>query len=158
MPFQIKCRFSWRFSHLLFPNEEERPPQPHFLRRFFPPPPLGFCLRLGPVTRRKSRDEMRSRQQLTRRDETRDGLVPSVSRPKVTRRDEIRDSVNKKNFASAKKLIFCILKGLFWTETKIICRDRLARQSHETRRDRDGLVSSRLAFFRDETVSLPALV
>ena len=35
---QIKCRFSWRFSHLLFPNEKERPPQPHFLRRFFPPP------------------------------------------------------------------------------------------------------------------------
>ncbi len=42
-------------------------------------------------------------------------------------------------------------------ETEFFIRDRLARQSHETRRDRDGLVSSRLACFRDETVSLPAL-
>ncbi len=55
-----------------------------------PPTPLAFFPDVvGPVTRRRSRDETRSRQQLTRRDETRDGLVPSVSRPKITRRDEI---------------------------------------------------------------------
>ncbi len=45
----------------------------------------------------------------------------------------------------------------FLDETEFFVRDRLARQSHETRQDRDGLVSSRLSFFRDETISLRAL-
>ncbi len=52
---------------------------------------FGFTTKLGPVTRRKSRDETRSRRQVARRDETRDGLVQFVSRPKLTRRDEMRD-------------------------------------------------------------------
>ena len=41
--------------------------------------------------------------------------------------------------------------GYFWAETKNIFRDCLARQSHEARLDREGLVSW------DQTVSLPAL-
>ncbi len=113
---------------------------------------------LEPVTRRKSRDETRSRRQVTRRDETRDGLVLSVSRPKVTRRDEIRDQYTNTFWKNSKTSFFAFLRGLFWAETKNVFRDRLARQTHETRRDRDGLVSSRLDIFRDETVSLPALI
>ncbi len=113
--------------------------------------------RVQPVTRRKSRDETRSRRQVTRRDETRDGLVLSVSRPKVTRRDDIRDQYINTFWQNSKTSFFAFLRGLFWAETKNIFRDRLARQTHEMRRDRDGLVSSRLDFFRDETVSLPAL-
>ncbi len=55
------------------------------------PPLYAYTLDLEPVTRQKSRDETRSRQQLTRRDETRDGLVQFVSRSNLTRQDEMRD-------------------------------------------------------------------
>ena len=98
---------------------------------------------LGPVTRRKSRDE------------TRDGLVDLVSRPKVTRRDDIRDQVkrNKYSLKFYQILSFCFL--FFPFETEILIPDRLARQSHETRRDRDGLVSSRLFSRRDRLVTGP---
>ncbi len=62
----------------------------------FPGPNVaGREVELGPVTRRKSRNETRSRRQVTRRDETRDDLV---SRRKVSRRDKIRDQVNRKYF------------------------------------------------------------
>ena len=94
---------------------------------------------LGPVTRRKSRDETRSRRKVTRRDETRDGLVDLVSRKFFT-----------KIFFK-----FWVFRPFFSFETEFFFRDGLARRSHETRRDRDGLVSSRLFSRRGRLVTGP---
>ena len=51
--------------------------------------PTWLGIVLGPVTSH----ETRSRRQVMRQDETRDGLVQFVSRPKLTRRDKMRDQV-----------------------------------------------------------------
>ena len=105
---------------------------------------------LGPVTRRKSRDETRSRRQVTRRDEARDGLVYSVSRSKVTRRDEIRDQINKRQNFDLKYLPNCNFRSIFFSvETNNFARDRLAR------RDEIETVSSRLFSRRDRFVTGP---
>ncbi len=88
--------------------------------------------RVGPVTRRKLRDETRSRRQ-------------------VTRRDEIRDHVHKnQNFTQNfdPTVVFCLFYPLFF---KTISRDQV------TRRDKIEMVSSRLVSRFFETVSLPAL-
>ncbi len=118
----------------------------HQLPRF----PIGTATEranLGLVTRRKSRDEIKLRRQVTRRDETRDCLVQFDSRPKLTRRDKTRDQVHKKqNFTQN-----------FDPRVDIFAYVFLLRRSCEAK-SRDETVSSRLAFFRNETVSLPALL
>ncbi len=129
-----------------FPAREKLKP-----RQSFPFSNLG----LEPVTRRKSRDETRARRQVTRRDTRRSRSTRLETKSDETRRDS--RPVHKYLSQNSKTSFFAFLRELFWTEKKKFFRDRLARQTHETRRDRDGLVSSRLDFFRDETVSLPAL-
>ncbi len=104
-------------------------------------------MQLGPETRRKSRDE-------TRRDTRRSRPICLETKTHETRCETkyIRRKISPKILTQI--LIFL---SIFFVETENFLRDGLARQTHETRRDRDGLISSRLAFFRDETVSLPAL-
>ncbi len=134
---------------------------PGIILGFFSSPARSLAqFYIGPVTRRKLRDETRSRQQLTRRDETRDGLVPSVSRPKVTRRDEIRDIVNKNNFASSKNLVFCFLKGLFLDRDQnyLLRPSRGTKSRDETRSRWSRLVSSRLFSRRDRLVTGPSFI
>ena len=113
--------------------------------------------RVGPVTRQKSRDETRSRRQVTRRDETRDGLDYSVSIQKATRRDEIRDRVKKKKNTQIPQN-FDFLPGIFLSRQKFqfetVSRDKVTRRDEiETVSSR--LVSSRLFSRRDRLVSGP---
>ena len=101
-------------------------------------------LLLGPVTRRKLRDETRSRWQVTRRDETRDDLVDLVSRPKVTRRDDIRVQVKKKKKYSPKFyqiLSFCAV--FFLRDRNLNSRpSRETKSRDETRSRWSRLVST----------------
>ena len=105
-------------------------------------------MKVGPVTRRKSRDETRSRRQVTRRDETRDGLVQFVSRPKLTRRDEMRDQVHKgQNFTQTFDPNSDILV-IFFLQDKIFSsrRSREMKLRDETRSRQSCLVSSCVFF------------
>ncbi len=118
----------------------------------------GLCMAsLGPVTRRESRDEMRSRWRVTRRDETRDGLALFVSRPKLTRRDEIRDTVHKNFFSIIQNPIFCNFEVTFCArDQKYFARwSRETESRDETRSRRSRLVSSRLFSRRDRLVTGP---
>ncbi len=120
----------------------------HQLPRF----PIGTATEranLGLVTRRKSRDEIKLRRQVTRRDETRDCLVQFDSRPKLTRRDKTRDQVHKKqNFTQNFDPRVDIFAYVF-----LLRRSCEAKSRDETRRD--GLVSSRVFSKRDRLVTGP---
>ncbi len=114
--------------------------------------------KLGPVTRRKSRDETRSRRQVTRRDETRDGLASFVSRLIVTRRDEIRDQVKKKKILAQIFLQISRLKCyFFFRDRKFNSRPSCATKSRDETRSRwSRLVSSRFFSRRDRLVTGPS--
>ena len=74
---------------------------------------------------------------VTRRDETRDGLVQFVSRPKLTRRDEVRDQVHEEqNFTQDFYPNFDILYTFFSSR-----RSRETMSRDETRSRRSRLVS-----------------
>ena len=74
---------------------------------------------------------------VTRRDETRDGLVQFVSRPKLTRRDEVRDQVHEEqNFTQDFYPNFDILDTFFSSR-----RSRETMSRDETRSRRSRLVS-----------------
>ncbi len=122
--------------------------------------PFSFSVpKLGLVTRRKSRDETRSRRRVTRRDETRDGLALFVSRPKVTRRDKIRDTVHKNFFSIIQNPIFCTFEvTLCARDQKYFARWSRKTESRDEMRSRwSSLVSSRLFSRRDRLVTGPSL-
>ncbi len=123
-------------------------------------------MQLEPATRRdKIETASHETRRGTRRLETRPKILPEKLKKNFYNLNALQQIKGQKLFVKycrIWKLQRFYLKSvrfliLFLGETKIFFWDRLSRWSHETRRDVDGLVFSRLAFYRNETISLTAI-
>ncbi len=120
-------------------------------------------LRADNETKVTRRDEIETTSHETRHGHTRRGLEtrPNILPETLSKKKKWLKFMYFAKKISVKKVRYGKLQGFFiaynfiydtfFSETKIFFRDHLAR------RDEIETVSSRLAFFRDETVSLPAL-